>query len=75
VGLGPRVIDWVVGSCCGDEEVRCRGRQFAFRAHATVCFFGPGVQRIICMTCGPGPPCHRLGYLGARRARVRLDFL
>jgi hypothetical protein len=22
-----------------------------------------------CMTCGPGPPCHRLGCLGARRAR------
>jgi hypothetical protein len=21
------------------------------------------------MTCGPGPPCHRLGYFGARRAR------
>jgi hypothetical protein len=22
-----------------------------------------------CMTCGPGPPCHRLSYFGARRAR------
>jgi hypothetical protein len=22
------------------------------------------------MTCGPGPPCHRLGCFGARRARV-----
>jgi hypothetical protein len=22
-----------------------------------------------CMTCGPGPPCHRLGCFGALRAR------
>jgi hypothetical protein len=41
--------------------VHYRGRRFAFFAlrdpHAS------------CMTCGPGPPCHRLGCFGARRAR------
>jgi hypothetical protein len=26
-------------------------------------------QHTSCMTCGPGPPCHRLGCFGARRAR------
>jgi hypothetical protein len=31
VGLGPRVIDWVVVSCGGYEEVRYRGRRFAPR--------------------------------------------
>jgi hypothetical protein len=39
VGLGPRVIDWVVVSCGGDEEARYRGRRFAFRACAVVCLF------------------------------------
>jgi hypothetical protein len=47
VGLGPRVIDWVVGSCGGDEEARYRGWQFAFSAL--------GDQHSSCMTCGPGP--------------------
>jgi hypothetical protein len=28
-----------------------------------------GDQHTRCMTCGPGPPCHRLGCLGARQAR------
>jgi hypothetical protein len=28
VGLGPRVIDWVVVSCNGNEEARYRVRQF-----------------------------------------------
>jgi hypothetical protein len=60
VGQGPRVIDWVVVSCSGNEEARYRVRWFAFSA--------PKVQRTIRMTCGPDPPCHRLGYLGARRA-------
>jgi hypothetical protein len=32
-------------------------------------FFALGGQHISCMTCGPGPPCHRLGCLGACRAR------
>jgi hypothetical protein len=32
-------------------------------------FFTLGDQHTICMTCGPGPPCHRLGCFGARRAR------
>jgi hypothetical protein len=35
--------------------------QFAFSAL--------GDQHTSCMTCGPGPPCHRLGCFGARRAR------
>jgi hypothetical protein len=39
VGLGPRVIDWVVVSCGGDEEACYRGRQFALRARAAVHFF------------------------------------
>jgi hypothetical protein len=31
VGLGPRVIDWAVVSCGGDEEAHYRGRRFASR--------------------------------------------
>jgi hypothetical protein len=31
VGLGPRVIDWVVVSCGGDEEARYRAWRFAPR--------------------------------------------
>jgi hypothetical protein len=38
VCLGPRVIDWAIGSCDRDGEVRYRGRQFAFRVRATVRF-------------------------------------
>jgi hypothetical protein len=38
VGLGPRVIDWVVVSRDGDEEARYHERRFAFRARAAVCF-------------------------------------
>jgi hypothetical protein len=68
VGPGPRVRDWAVISGGGDEEARYRGRRFTFRARATVRFSAPGVQRSIRMTCGPGPPCHRLGRLGFRCA-------
>jgi hypothetical protein len=32
-------------------------------------FFAHGDQRPRSMTRGPGPPCQRLGHLGARRAR------
>jgi hypothetical protein len=39
VGLGPRVIDWVVVSCGGDEEARYRVRRFALQACAVVRFF------------------------------------
>jgi hypothetical protein len=39
VGLGPRVIDWAVVSCGGDEEECYRGRRFAFRARAAVRLF------------------------------------
>jgi hypothetical protein len=45
---------------CGGSLYRC-ARRFAFPTTE--------VQRTIRMTCGPGPPCHRLGCLGARRAR------
>jgi hypothetical protein len=61
MGLGPRVIDWVVVSCGGDEEARYGVRRFTFSA--------PEVQRTIRMTCGLGPPCHRLGCPGTRQAR------
>jgi hypothetical protein len=60
VGLDPHVIDWAVVSCGGDEEARYRGRRFAFSAL--------GDQHTSCMTCGPGPPCQRLGRLGVRCA-------
>jgi hypothetical protein len=39
VGPGPRVRDWAVVSCGGDEEARYRGRWFAFRACAAVRLF------------------------------------
>jgi hypothetical protein len=39
VGPGPRVRDWAVVSCGGDEEARYRGRRFAFRARAAVRLF------------------------------------
>jgi hypothetical protein len=47
------------GAC--DGSLYRRARRFTFSA--------PEVQRTICMTCGPGSPCHSLGCLGARRAR------
>jgi phage-related protein len=70
MGLGPHVIDWAVVSCGGDEEARYRVRRFAYRRARRFAFSAPEVQRTIRMTCGPGPPCHRLGYLdlGAHRA-------
>jgi hypothetical protein len=39
VGLGPRVIDWAVVSCGGDEEAHYRERRFAFRARVVVRLF------------------------------------
>jgi hypothetical protein len=39
VGSGPRVRDWAVVSCGGDDEARYRGRRFAFWARAAVRFF------------------------------------
>jgi hypothetical protein len=41
-------------------------RRFAFSA--------PGVQRTIRMTCGPRPPCHRLGRLGVRCVPVVISY-
>jgi hypothetical protein len=38
VGLGPRVIDWAVVSCGGDEEARYRVRRFAPQERAAVRF-------------------------------------
>jgi hypothetical protein len=43
-----------------DGSLYRRARRFAFSA--------PEVQHTIHVTCGPGPPCHRLGCLGALRA-------
>jgi hypothetical protein len=60
VGLGPRVIDWVI-VFGGDGEAHYRGRRFAFSALRD--------QHASRMACGSGPPCHRLGCFGARRAR------
>jgi hypothetical protein len=66
VGPGPRVRDWAV-VFGGDEEAHYRGRRFAPRvAVRLLCTRRPHTS---CMTCGPGPPCHRLGCFGARRAR------
>jgi hypothetical protein len=39
VGPGPRVRDWDVVSCGGDEEACYRGWRFTFRARAAVRFF------------------------------------
>jgi hypothetical protein len=39
VGLGPRVIDWVVGPCGGDGEACYRGRRCTFWARTAVCLF------------------------------------
>ena len=66
MGLGARVIDRVV-VFGGDEEAHYRGRRslLAWR----FAFSALGDQHTSCMTCGPGPPCHRLGCFGARRAR------
>jgi hypothetical protein len=56
--------------CCFSVEVKRRTtagggmlltRRFAFSAHGGRCPRS--------MTRGPGPPCQRLGHLGARRAR------
>ena len=60
--MGPSlyVRDWAV-VFGGDGEAHYRGRRFAF--------FALGDPHANCMTCGPRPPCHRLGCLGARRAR------
>jgi hypothetical protein len=38
VGPGPRIRDWAVVSCGGDEEARYRGRRFTFRACVAVRF-------------------------------------
>jgi hypothetical protein len=60
VGPGPHVRDWAV-VFGGDEEAHYHGRRFAF--------FALGDPHTSCMTCGPRPPCHRLGRTGVRRAR------
>jgi hypothetical protein len=64
VGMGPCVIDWAV-VFGGDEEARYRRRWFAPAWRFT--FFALGDQHTRCMTCGPGPPCHRLGRCFRRR--------
>jgi hypothetical protein len=47
------------------EMKRRRGSLLAWR----LAFFALGDRRPRSMTRGPGPPCQRLGRLGARRAR------
>jgi hypothetical protein len=47
MGLGPRVIDWVIVSCSGNEEARYRVRWFALQACAAVrsfCTRNPNCQ-------------------------------
>jgi hypothetical protein len=45
--------------CSGPKEAHYqRVRRFALSA--------PEIRHTNCMTCGPGPPCHRLGCLGPR---------
>jgi hypothetical protein len=39
VDPGPRVIDWAVVSCGGNEEARYRVRRFVLQSRATICFF------------------------------------
>jgi hypothetical protein len=39
VGLGPRVIEWAVVSCGGNEEARYRVQRFALLARVAVRFF------------------------------------
>ena len=67
MGPGPCVRDWAVVSCGGDEEAHYRGRRFAFSALED--------QHTSCMTCGPGPPCHRLGHMGVRCAVVGISHI
>jgi hypothetical protein len=50
----------------GPEAAHDRARRFAPRT--TVRLFALGDRRTSCMTCGPGPPCQRLGRLDARCA-------
>jgi hypothetical protein len=59
VGLGPHVRDWTV-VFSEDGEAHYYGRQFSLRVP---------VRLPTTRTCGPGPPCHRLGCFGAHRAR------
>jgi hypothetical protein len=58
----PRVRDWAV-VFGGDEEAHYRGRRFAFSAL--------GDPHTSCMTCGPEPPCQRLGPLFSAEMKRR----
>jgi hypothetical protein len=66
VGLGPHVRDWAV-VFGGDEEAHYRGRWFAPRV--AIHLLRTGDPHTRCMTCGPKPPCQRLGCFGALRVR------
>jgi hypothetical protein len=59
VGLGPHARGWAV--VLADEEAHYHGRRFALPCRFAS--FTLGDQRTSCMTCGTGPPCHRLGTL------------
>jgi hypothetical protein len=50
----------------GGSSLFEHARRFAFSAL--------GVQHSSCMTCGPGPPCQRLGRLGVRCVLVGTSY-
>jgi hypothetical protein len=54
-----------VGPLLSAEMKRCGGSLLAW----WFAFFAHGDRRPRSMTHGPGPPCQRLGHLGARQAR------
>jgi hypothetical protein len=74
VGLGPRVIDWAVVSCGGDEEARYRGRRFALRACAAVRFFRTRRPALQLYDLWDRTPVSETGPPG-RQVCVRRDFL
>jgi hypothetical protein len=66
MGPGPRVKDWVV-VFGGDEEAHYRGQWFAPRM--AVCLLSTRRPTYQLYDLWTGPPCHRLGCFGTRRAR------
>jgi hypothetical protein len=71
VGPGPCVSDWPV--VFGGDEGGILPRA-AVHSSWQFAFSALGGPHTICMTCGTGPPCHRLGCFSARRARFPAAF-
>jgi hypothetical protein len=65
VGPGPHVRDWAVVFGEGEKALLPRAAVCPWR----LAFFALEDPHTSYMTCGPGPPCHRLGCFGARQAR------